>query len=58
MNKKQTFNLRSVILVKGRQELELEKNLQILGRGIGKVRISETGEIFVFDEKKIKRNIN
>ncbi|KLL05474.1 MAG: hypothetical protein MRERV_1c177 [Mycoplasmataceae bacterium RV_VA103A] len=39
--------------VKNKQELEAR--LQILGRGIGPVRINEKGEIFVFDEKKTKK---
>jgi hypothetical protein len=46
MNKK-------ILSVKDRQELE--KTFQILGRGIGKIRINEKGEIFVFDEKKSKK---
>jgi hypothetical protein len=42
--------MNKVLTVKDRQELE--KNLQILGRGIGKVRVNEKGEIFVLDQKK------
>jgi len=44
---------KKILSVKDRQELE--KNLQILGRGIGKIRINEKGEIFVSDEKRSKK---
>lgn len=46
-------NNKKILSVKDRQELE--KNLQILGRGIGKIRVNEKGEIFVLDEKRSKK---
>lgn len=38
-----------------KNQKELEKTFQILGKGIGPVRINEKGEIFVFDEKVTKK---
>jgi hypothetical protein len=41
--------------IQAESKQELETKLQILGQGIGPVRINEKGEIFVFDEKKTKK---
>ena len=38
-----------------KNQSELEAKLQLLGHGIGPVRINEKGEIFVFDEKRTKK---